>query len=104
MFGPADQLGAHVGVGVGVPAVGVAVAVGVTVGVAVGVRVAVGVAVGVRVAVGVAVGVGVGVPHGPLISHLPALTITCPNGPLQVSAKSPRYALIPTPVCPLCTW
>ena len=66
LHGPGVPPPLHVGVGEGVP---------VTVAVGVGVR--------------VAVGVGEGVPHGPLISHLPAFTTTRPNGPLQVSAKSP---------------
>jgi hypothetical protein len=46
--------------------------------------------VGVAEGVPDAVGVGDGVPHGPLISHLPAFTITVPNGPEKFMGFSPR--------------
>ena len=86
-----------------VHAVGVSVAVGgVPVTVSVGVSVG-GVPVGVSVAVGgVVVALGVVEAHGmPGLSHRAAFTIRVPKSPSQPSSGKPRYALMPTAVCPL---
>jgi hypothetical protein len=54
------------------------------------VAVTVGVGLGVAVGVAVSVGVGVGLPHGTLVSHLPAFTITRAQSPLKFMGFSPK--------------
>src|SRR5262245_43582516 len=78
--------------------VGVAVLAAVAVAVAAAVGVGVGVVVLVAVAVGLDVGVTVGVRQGPLISHLPAFTVTVAHYPPSM-ASEPTCAVMPTVVC-----